>query len=61
MQHFDHLAAHGERLIGGKSLRARATGRFYTPDLLAEQLSRVSVDEYTTAISGSLLTTAASD
>jgi len=44
MQHLEHLAPHGERLVGGKTLIARATGRFYTPEILAEQLAHALIE-----------------
>ena len=44
MQHVEHLAPHGERLVGGKTLLARATGRFYTPEILAEQLAHALIE-----------------
>src|SRR5690349_7218198 len=44
MQHVEHLAPHGERLVGGKALVARATGRFYTPEILAEQLAHALIE-----------------
>lgn len=43
MKHIEQLAEHGQRLVGGKALLARATGRFYTPELLAEQLAHALI------------------
>jgi DNA (cytosine-5)-methyltransferase 1 len=43
MEHIKHLEGHSERMVGGKQLLARATGRFYTPDLLAEQLAHAII------------------
>lgn len=44
MKHVEQLAEHGQRLVGGKPLLARATGRFYTPELLAEQLAHAVIE-----------------
>ena len=45
MQHNEHLAAHAQMRVGGKALVARANGRFYTPEFLAERLGEVLLDE----------------
>src|ERR1017187_4498768 len=44
MKHIEQLAEHGQRLVGGKTLLARATGRFYTPEILAEQLAHALIE-----------------
>jgi DNA (cytosine-5)-methyltransferase 1 len=44
MKHIEQLVEHGQRLVGGKALLARATGRFYTPELLAEQLVHAVIE-----------------
>src|SRR5881392_2322009 len=44
MQHVEHLAAHSDHLVGGKTLLPRATGRFYTPEILSEQLAHALIE-----------------
>src|ERR1035437_6812757 len=44
MKHIEQLAEHRQRLVGGKTLLARATGRFYTPEILAEQLAHALIE-----------------
>lgn len=45
MHHVSHLRTCGERVVGGKPLLARATGRFYTPELIAEKLVSAVVED----------------
>ena len=47
MQHNEHLLAHAQMRVGGKALVARANGRFYMPEFLAERLAEVA--EFRTA------------
>ena len=44
MQHNEHLSAHAQMQVGGKALVARANGRFYTPEFLAERLAEALLD-----------------
>jgi Alw26I/Eco31I/Esp3I family type II restriction m6 adenine DNA methyltransferase len=44
MQHLEHLGQQADRIVSGKMLAARATGRFYTPELLTEQLAHALVE-----------------
>lgn len=48
MRHIKHLKADEERLISGKTLLSRATGRFYTPEFLGEQLARALIESIQT-------------